>query len=81
MWLEHLLGLSMLQNPDDRWRWACYSMIHPAANSDMAGACARYSSLLRDTTTFAPRTLESLIDADVLPQRTARAFRKRYLSD
>jgi hypothetical protein len=79
MWLEHLLLLSMLQHPGGRWRWGCYVVVHPAANSDLAAACARYRSLLADQATFASVTLEELLAAGALPAPTATALRDRYL--
>jgi hypothetical protein len=79
MWLEHLLLLSMLQHPSGHWRWGRYVVVHPAGNSDLADACARYRSLLADQTTFASVTLEELLDAGALPAPTVAALRDRYL--
>jgi hypothetical protein len=79
MWLEHLLLLSMLQHPGGRWRWGRYVVVHPAANSDLAAACARYRTLLADQATFASVTLEELLAAGALPAPTATALRDRYL--
>jgi hypothetical protein len=77
MWLEHLLLLSMLQHPSGAWSWGRYVVAHPAGNSDIADACARYEGLLADESTFSPMTLEELLDAKVLP--AADALRDRYL--
>ena len=79
MWLEHLLLLSMLQQPSGHWRWGRYVVVHPAGNSDLADACAHYRSLLVDQATFASVTLEELLDADALPAPTVAALRDRYL--
>jgi PD-(D/E)XK nuclease superfamily len=79
MWLEHLLLLSMLQHVGGVWTWGRYVIVHPAGNSDVADACARYRDLLVDQSTFASVTVEELLDASVLPKRTATALRKRYL--
>jgi hypothetical protein len=79
MWLEHLLLLSMLQHPSGHWRWGRYVVVHPAANSDLADASARYRSLLADPATFASVTLEELLDAGALPAPTVAALRDRYL--
>jgi hypothetical protein len=79
MWLEHLLLLSMLQHPSRAWTWGRYVVVHPAGNSDYAEACARYRSMLRDTSTFASVSLEELLDADALPPPTTAALRERYL--
>jgi hypothetical protein len=79
MWLEHLLLLSMLQHLSGTWSWGRYVVVHPAGNTDIAEACARYRALLVDESTFASITLEELLDANVLPARTTAALRDRYL--
>jgi hypothetical protein len=79
MWLEHLLLLSMLQHPSRQWRWGRFVVVHPAGNSDLAEACARYRALLADQATFASVTLEELLDAGALPAPTVAALRDRYL--
>src|SRR5215218_7432897 len=79
MWLEHLLLLSMLQHPSGHWRWGRYVVVHPAGNTDLAAACARYRSLLADQATFASVTLEELLDAGALPAPTVATLRDRYL--
>jgi hypothetical protein len=79
MWLEHLLLLSMLQHGSGTWSWGRYVVVHPAGNSDIAGACARYRDLLADPMTFSSMTIEELLDANVLPAETTTALRDRYL--
>jgi hypothetical protein len=79
MWLEHLLMLSMLQHPDGAWRWGRYVVVYPAGNVDVADACARYRTLLADTTTFGSLTLEELLGAGALRAPTTSALRERYL--
>ena len=79
IWLDHLLVLSMLQHPSRAWSWGRLVIVHPAGNSDFAEACARYRDLLVDQSTFSSVTVEELIDADVLPARTATALRERYI--
>jgi hypothetical protein len=79
IWLTHLLVLSMLQHPSRTWRWGRLVVVHPAGNSDFADACSRYRALLLDQATFASATVEELLDAGVLPARTATALRKRYI--
>jgi hypothetical protein len=79
IWLDHLLVLSMLQHPSRAWRWGRLVVVHPAGNTDFADACSRYRALLVDQSTFASATVEELLDANVLPARTATALRKRYL--
>jgi hypothetical protein len=79
LWLDHLLVLSMLQHPSRTWSWGRLVVVHPAGNTDYADACGRYRSLLRDSSTFDSVTMEALLDADVLPRRTTRAVRERYV--
>ena len=79
MWLEHLLVLSMLQHPNGTWGWGRYVVVHPAGNSDFAEACAQYRDFLVDESTFSSVTVEELLDAGVLPARTAAALRARYI--
>jgi hypothetical protein len=79
MWLEHLLLFSMLQHPSGAWTWGRYVVVRPVGNSDVADECARYRNLLRDEATFGDLTLEELLDARVLPARTAADLRERYL--
>jgi hypothetical protein len=79
IWLDHLLVLSMLQHPSRAWRWGRLVVVHPAGNIDFADACGRYQALLIDPSTFSSVAVEELLDAKVLPARTATALRKRYL--
>ena len=79
IWLEHLLVLSMLQHQSGVWRWGRLVVLHPAGNTDFAEACARYRALLVDHATFCSMTIEELLDARVLPRKTAAALRERYL--
>jgi len=79
MWLEHLLLLSMLQHEGGAWSWGRYVVVHPAANTDIAWACAEYRSLLVDDSTFAVVTLEDLLAAGALPRPTTTVLRRRYL--
>jgi hypothetical protein len=79
MWLEHLLVLSMLQQPNGEWTWGRYVVVHPAGNSDFVEACARYRDLLVDQSTFASVTVEELLAAGALLKKTAAALRKRYI--
>jgi hypothetical protein len=78
LWLEHLLLLSMLQHASGTWSWGRYVVVHAAGNSDYAEACARYRSLLVDSSTFTAVTLEELLDSDVLP--ATAALRERYVT-
>jgi PD-(D/E)XK nuclease superfamily len=78
-WLEHLLLLSMLQHVSGAWTWGRYVVVYPTGNSDLADACARYANLLHDGSTFSSVTIEHLLDARVLPPKTAKAIRARYI--
>jgi hypothetical protein len=79
MWLEHLLLLSMLQHESGAWAWGRYVVVHPADNTDVVDAVARYRDVLTDDATFATMTLEALLATRALPAATTRAVRERYL--
>jgi len=79
MWLSHLLLLSMLQHPSGTWGWGRYVVVYPAGNLDFAEACASYHDLLLDQSTFSYVTVEELLGAGVLPARTTRLLRERYI--
>jgi hypothetical protein len=79
IWLDHLLVLSMLQHPSRAWRWGRLVVVYPAGNTDFADACRRYEALLTDQSTFSSVTVEQLLDAGVLPARTAKALHARYI--
>jgi hypothetical protein len=79
MWLEHLLLLSMLQHESGVWTWGRYVVVHPAGNTDVADAEARYRDLLADDATYATMTVEALLGTRALPAATTRALRERYL--
>ena len=79
IWLNHMLVQSMLQHPSGKWGWGRFVQVYPAGNSDFAEACAAYRDLLVDHSTFAPVTVEDLLDADVLPAHTTAALRERYI--
>jgi hypothetical protein len=69
----------MLQHPSGVWTWGRYVIVSPVGNVDMADMRARYAALLREPTTFSSVTLEDVLDAGVLPARTVRALRERYV--
>jgi hypothetical protein len=69
----------MLQHPSGAWKGGRYVVAYPTGNSDFADGCARYRELLVDQSTFSPVTVEELLDAKVLPARTAAALRERLL--
>jgi hypothetical protein len=61
IWQDHLLALSMLQHPSDKWTWGRFVLLYPAANASFARAAAAYRAVLRDATTFEARTFEELL--------------------
>jgi len=70
IWLDHLLVLSMLQHPSERWGWGRLVLLHPAGHTQAADAAERYRSLLRpDDTTFATLTLEEAATTDAVRER------------
>ena len=79
VWLEHLLLLSMLQHDSRRWSWGRYVVVHPEANTNVAGAVNEYREALVDDTTFGAVTIETLLGAKVLAPKTGAALRRRYL--
>jgi hypothetical protein len=81
IWLDHMLVHSMLQHPSGTWKWGRFVLIHPAGNTAFAEVGARYRDLLVDPSTVASMTIEELLDADVLPARTAALLRERYIID
>jgi hypothetical protein len=78
-WLEHLLLLSMLQHESGAWAWGRYVVVHPAGNTDVADADARYRDVLADDATYATMTVEALLATHAVPAATTRALRERYL--
>jgi hypothetical protein len=79
-WLEQLLLFSMLQHPGGTWTWGRFVVVHPVDNLDMADMCARYQVLLRDPAKFRSTTLEDVLDSGVLPARSVRSLRERYVA-
>jgi hypothetical protein len=79
MWLEHLLLLSMLQHERGAWTWGRYVVVHPAGNTDVADAVARYRDVLTDDATYATMTVEALLATRALPAAATTALRERYL--
>lgn len=81
IWLEHQLLHSMLQYPGGEWRWGRYVVVHPAGNTDFAGACAAYRGLLVDGSSFVSTTVEDLVGSGVFSEPMVAAFRGRYLPE
>ena len=76
---DALLLLSMLQHDSRRWSWGRYVVVHPEANTNVAGAVNEYREALVDDTTFGAVTIETLLGAKVLAPKTGAALRRRYL--
>ncbi|HEY5625195.1 MAG TPA: hypothetical protein VIT93_01765 [Dehalococcoidia bacterium] len=84
IWLDHLLVLSMLQHksdhPSERWPWGRFVLVYPAGNPSFGRATAEYRAVLRDTSTFESRTIESLLAVpDAFDEAPVASFRERYL--
>jgi hypothetical protein len=79
LWLEHVLLLSMLQHESGHWTWGRYVVVHPEGNLDTRRCAGGYRQLLADDTTFGSVTMEDLLAAKVLTQRTITALRRRYI--
>ncbi len=78
IWQDHLLLLSMLQNPD-QWAAGRFVVVYPAANPSFAEATSAYSKLLTDDATFGAVTVEELLDAGVLGTESIQRFSDRYV--
>jgi hypothetical protein len=79
IWLDHLLALSMTQDESEPWDWTGFTLVHPAKNPSYARAMERYRMFLRQPDDLLVATLESLLNAQVLPAEIAEAFKQRYL--
>ncbi|MHB1318697.1 MAG: PGN_0703 family putative restriction endonuclease [Anaerolineae bacterium] len=79
VWLDHLLAASMPLHESRNWGWAGFALVHPAGNPSYARATERYRTLLSAPSSLRVNTIESLIEADVLPDAAATAFVERYL--
>ena len=79
IWLDHLLALSMTQDESEPWHWTGFALVHPARNPSYARAMERYCKFLRQPDILTVSTLESLLNADVLPAEMSEAFKQRYL--
>jgi hypothetical protein len=80
LWLDHLLLLSMLQHPSERWEWGRFVLVYPSENVSSRDAVERYQVELIDDATFQAVTLEQLLDAPgALPAEVVDKLRDRYL--
>jgi len=79
IWLDHLLALSMPLHPSEEWTWVRFVLVHPDANPSFLRAGEEYRKMLRRTESFAINTIESLLDANVLPSEMVGRFRERYV--
>ena len=80
IWRDHLLLLSMLQHPSNRYIAGRYVLVYPSGNHSFRNLAREYETALADGSTFEHTTVEAMLDAHVLhtPQ-TEERFRKRYL--
>jgi hypothetical protein len=79
IWLDHLLAVSMLLHESGRWAWAGFALVYPGSNPSYAGVAERYRAHLVKPASVHVSTIESLLEADVLPTSTATVFSARYL--
>lgn len=79
IWLDHLLALSLVQEPASLWSWSAFVLVHPDGNPSFARSTARYRELLANSTSFRVSTLEQLLGAKALETRHIEAFQERYL--
>lgn len=79
IWLDHLLALSMTQDESEPWDWTGFALVHPAKNPSYVRAVKRYRKFLRQPGDLLVATLESLLNAEVLPVEMSEAFKQRYL--
>ncbi len=80
IWLDHLLVLSMLQHPSERWRWGRFVLVYASQNPSFERAATEYGAVLRDTSTFEGRTIESVLATpNAFGKAMIIAFRERYL--
>lgn len=79
IWLNHLLAVSMPLHDSRQWSWARFVLVHPQKNPSYARAAERYRTLLSKPEVFEVRTIESLLEAEVLPKELSEAFRSRYV--
>ena len=77
--LDHLLAASMPLHDSGKWTWAGFALVHPAGNPSYARATDRYRKLLEPGVEIRVSTVESLLEADVLPASATDAFVERYL--
>jgi hypothetical protein len=78
IWLDHLLALSMLQHPTDRWTWARFILVYADGNPSWQPLATQYRSMLRDDQTFATCTFDELLAADALEHAVCEALITRY---
>lgn len=69
----------MTQDESEPWHWTGFALVHPACNPSYARAAARYRQVLHQPDTLTVSTLESLLNADILPADMTEAFNQRYL--
>jgi hypothetical protein len=77
IWLDHLLALSMKQSGE--WGKVKFVLVYPSGNVAFAEAAEAYKRVLSDRSTFDARTVEELLNADVLPSQVQAALKERYL--
>ena len=82
IWRDHLLALSLLQDPRAGYAEGFFVFLHPQGNDRCASAAADYARHLARDGTFLPLTLEALATAIQVDARHSwiDAFVERYLA-
>ncbi|ABL79458.1 MULTISPECIES: hypothetical protein [unclassified Nocardioides] len=81
IWRDHLLALSMRQQPDEWTKQTRYVLLYPSRNGSFRDAALAYTQLLVDgDTSFQAHTIDEVIDAAFAHGgATKDKFRRRYL--
>jgi len=81
VWRDHLLTGSLLLDCERGYEDGFFAFLHPRDNANCARAVESYSACLTTTITFAPWTLEALVEAIKIAGGGAwiELFERRYL--
>ncbi len=61
LWQDHLLALSMAQDPVEPYAWVRFALLSPRRNPNISRGVAQYSALLRDPRSFVSVSLEDVL--------------------
>lgn len=80
IWRDHLLALSMRQQPEEWTDATRYALVYPSRNVSFSEAARRYAGLLVDgDASFLALTIEDVADAAFVDEGIGGDFRRRYL--